>query len=213
MKLINLVVLFGAASLATACIDGTPSEKGDDTFGTDTDSGDTTADDTDDTDDTMPAGPPMWDTTAWTDRYDAIITCNAGASITIQLRTMNWGFTPRLYLADTRFAGAWSEEHTMEETDVSPDPSGYSLFERTLNIVASANDQDPDVSTILNCERYETGAGDESVTIAAAVYESAGGAQSDCIAFGHDADAVAGDSLPGTAPTFATGDCRNANPN
>jgi hypothetical protein len=213
MKTFHIAALLGAASvlaIGTACDGGdkgtTDCETGTDCT-TDTDSGLIV----DDTDTTAVGGPPTWDVSAWTDKYDAIITCD-GTSVTFQLRTTNWGYAPRLYLADTRFAGAWTEEHTLAEVETSPSSDGYSVFERTLTIVASANDQDPDVSTILGCERYVTGAGDESVTIAAAVYESDSTTQSDCIAFGFEPGDVSGGTLPGDAPTFATSGCTDANP-
>ena len=55
----------------------------------------------------------------------------------MDLYTVNWGYGARAFLADTRFDGAWSEEHELTETDISAEPSGYSEYSLDLTVVAT----------------------------------------------------------------------------
>lgn len=200
MKTFHIAALFGAASLlaiGTACDGGkdggTDCETGTDCT-TDTDSG-LVVDDTDTTD---VGGPPTFDISAWTSLADPIMVDAGAGTVTIQVRTTNWGYTPELYIADSRFTKDYDELHTMTETDASDTSSGYSIFERTLS-TGAAYPGEADVSTVFEANDFDsTGAANFSVGIAVAVKDIDGNI-ADCIVFGYDPQVLLDGDLSGAA--------------
>lgn len=201
MKTFHIAALFGAASLlaiGTACDGGkdgnTDCETGTDCT-TDTDSG-LVVDDTDTTD---VGGPPTFDTTAWTSLADAIMVDAGAGEVTIQVRTTNWGYTPELYIADSRFTKDYDELHTMIETDRSDTSSGFSIFERTLSTGAAFASAEADVNSVFESADFDsTNGADFSVGVAVAVYDIDGNI-ADCIVFGYDPQVLLDGDLSGAA--------------
>lgn len=199
MKTFHIAALFSAASLlaiGTACDGGKDGGTCDTAAGPcDTDSG-LVVDDTDDTTDV--GGPPTFDTTAWTSLADAIMIDAGTGEVTIQVRTVDWGYTPELYIADSRFTKDYDELHTMLETDRSDSSAGFSIFERTLS-TGAAYPGEADVSSVFDAADFDsTNAADFSVGIAVAVYDVDGNI-SDCIVFGYDPQVLLDGDLSGTA--------------
>lgn len=216
MNIRKHTVLLAAFALAVGCNDGGPFD------GEDTDTTDDTGfiDDSgmDDTDDTGPVDlTPMWNVADLTNGWEDIITADCGNDeVTFMLETINWGYAPELYIADTRFTQDYDELHTFEETDVSPDPSGYSEFTRTLSTgVAFPNT--PDATSVFACPTFDPDDSAEFAnTFALAVWDEDGATDTsanapvDCIVFGEDADLLINNppaSLPAVPSWLTAANC------
>jgi hypothetical protein len=107
---------------------------------------------------------------------------------------VNWGYGARAFLADTRFDGAWSEEHELTETDLSADPSGYSEYSLDLTVVATIGEVGAGTS-IFGCDDLTAGNPMQSVTYVVEVLDI-DGSVADCIAFGHDPSGLLANTVP-----------------
>lgn len=156
---------------------------------------------------------PRFDTDGWTSLADALTVDCAGSEINLLLRTVRWGYATELYVADTRYTRDYGEQHTMDETDLSPDATGYSVFERALTVGVPLFDQQPDVSTLFTCDWFALN--DMGVSFAAVVRDDQG-AIADCITFGQDPEVLLDRGIGGGMANMPAwmdrATCRNVNP-
>jgi hypothetical protein len=163
----------------------------------DTDTTDTDTTDTDTPEDTDIT--PSWDTTSFDITMAMMTDCTSveEGTVSFMIRSDNWGYTPELYIADTRFSKDYDELHTLAETDTSPLPTGYSFFERELTAGALFANATPDVNTVIGCRDFDaTSAEEYSVGVALALFDEAGDL-ADCIVFGYDTDVLFNGELSG----------------
>lgn len=215
---------FTVLSFLLACTDGTDGDPID-TALTDTDSGATDSD-TDVVEapcyEGTEAGSPEFTFCEFENGYQDAITLDCAAkTMTLNLRTIHWGYKAEFFMANTRFdsSGVYDELHTLTDNS-SADSSGWSLFERTLATDTAFADVTEDESTLFKCDggngsgsafKPTEDGGNHDVTFAAVVYEDDQTTIADCIVFGQDpADLL--DGWSGNPPSWLNStNCRNAN--
>jgi hypothetical protein len=208
MKWTNIIVLAPVLATMGACIDGPVSSKDPIETGIlDTDPTDTDATDTDATDTDVVDISPTWDDvglSSWSDT----VTC-VDDQLTLVMSTLNWGYDAELYLGGTRFDNPWEESgHTLAETDISAEPSGYSQFTAGLSVVTAIADVVPGTTTLFGCDDLLASEENHSVTYALLVRNSDGDV-SDCVVFGHDPDSLLAGTVDGLNPPVWVDDaCR-----